>query len=65
MNREQVKHLIKAVKTSVMMFEATEQGHYLAQAENGLKELRKWKLKQVLNDNNFKIEKERMQWILS
>jgi len=58
MNKEQVKTLIKSVRTDLELFRASEQYYLLDRASKSLERLKTWKrqneLKSILESNDYK-----------
>ena len=60
MNNEQVKTLIKSVRTDLELFRASGQGYLLERVESNIKTLKEWR-KSVFLKGNETLQ-ERMQW---
>jgi len=60
MNKEQVKTMIKSVRTDLELFKVSGQGYLLERVESNIKALKEWR-KSIFLKGNETLQ-ERMQW---
>jgi IS4 transposase len=60
MNKEQVKTMIKSVRTDLELFKVSGQGYLLERVESNIKALKEWRRSIFLKGNETL--QERMQW---
>lgn len=60
MNKEQVKMMIKSVRTDLELFNLSGQGYLLQRIENNIRALKKWRKDLILKGNET--IQERIQW---
>ena len=65
MNLEQIKMMIRNIKTDLMLSKEDYQGHYRKRAKKNLKRLKAEHTHMLLDSHEFKIAKERMQWMFT
>lgn len=60
MNNEQIKTLIKSVRTDLELFKASGQTYLLERIESNIRALKAWRVSLILKGNETL--QERMQW---